>query len=175
MGSEVKTCDVGIAITLAVDKLIRDTLKSLPYGHESIELLDSMFEKERDGWKLYHNPSIRWHNESDTSIRNLHHLLESIANDEKYDEEINYLVLHNVDFSEGIIDHHGGHEDPFNLGYHFRLEFDLEPAKPATPPTPEGSDGNEEEKEGESQKEEAPEVRAGQSRPARKVLRTGRE
>jgi hypothetical protein len=126
------TQDVGIAVTLKVDKLIRDTLKSLPMGHESTKMLDEMKKGERDGWVLYHHDNIKWYIHEDLVVRNVHYLLESIGTEDGRDEEVVYLIIQE-EIPEGVIERVGGHEDPFNLGYDFRLKYDLE--APTPPPT----------------------------------------
>lgn len=124
--------DVGIAVTLEVDKLMRETLNAIAHGHEAIEMLDSMFVREQDGWKLYHNSMIRWYTENDDAVSAVHNFLTAAVdgdfdNETNYQECITYIVLTPESLPEGAAESHGFQDDPFNLGYSFSLKFDAPP------------------------------------------------
>lgn len=130
--------DVGIAVTLPVDKLMRETLNALAHGHEAIEMLDSMFVREQDGWKLYHNESIKWYVDGDPAIAAVHNFLTSAIDGDletpgvEYGDCITYIVLTSeyITSDGGPVENHGNQDDPFNLGYSFKLAFDPAPPKP---------------------------------------------
>lgn len=129
--------DVGIAVTLEVDKLMRETLNAVAHGHEAIEMLDSMFVREQDGWKLYHSPMIRWYKDTDPAITAVHNFLTSAVdgdfdNEVDYQECITYVVLTPESVSDGAAESHGFQSDPFNLGYSFTLQYDPPPTTEKT-------------------------------------------
>ena len=127
--------DVGIAVTLRVDKLMRETLNAIAHGHESIEMLDSMFVREQAGWKLYHHDSIKWYTTGDPAISVVHDFLTAAIDGEletpgvDYADCITYIVLtsEHITTDGGPVENYGNQGDPFNLGYSFKLAFDSPP------------------------------------------------
>jgi hypothetical protein len=127
--------DVAIALTDRLNKLLRETLRAVPQGDESLALLDSMYEGTRDGWVLYHNPSIKWYYEQDPVIGNIDTLVRSFTAEDEHQYEVTYFSIYS-EIPDGYIDHVGGQEDPFGLGYTLKLQYDLQPKQEVTPCPP---------------------------------------
>ena len=102
--------EVGIAVTGKVDKLIRETMRALPHGHEATAILDSMFVREQAGWKLYHGASIKWYVAIDPVIRLVHDVLKVVTAD--WAGCARYVIVYDAESQT-----HGLPENPFNLRY----------------------------------------------------------
>lgn len=129
--------DVAIAVSLEIDKIMRDTLRALAQGHESIELLDNMFVAEQRGWKLYHHDSIRWYPETDVAIRNIHDILDGMSDGAENERDDRSYAIHVIQIPEEVpedwIRSMGSANSPFALGYTLKLEYLIdEDAKKAT-------------------------------------------
>lgn len=140
MGEGVPTyTDVAFAVTLKLDKLIRETLNMAAEGTECIQIMDAMFKEEREGWKLYHNRNAVWYVEdrdAGAPVPVLHELLTDLASEEKTRYDLTYFRLeYESAVVDGFIAHDGEYEDPFRLGYTLRLEYE-EPKKEEEPCPP---------------------------------------
>lgn len=125
--------DVAIAVTLELDKLIRQTVNMSAQGAEIIALLDGMYKGEQDGWKLYHNRYAYWYvdDQEDTPVAVLHALLTDIADDEATQGNITYMQMHYDNaVVDGLVDHCGEYNDPFNIGYTLKIDYKLQPPQP---------------------------------------------
>ena len=114
-------------MTNYVDKIIRDTMKSLPEGQESIALLDRMRRGEKDGWTLYHSEYLKWWPNELQLVANIDECIKTLlaAPDAKYADQISLMILHDR-WPDGNIDVWGNDLDtPFALGYTLKLDYDL--------------------------------------------------
>jgi hypothetical protein len=112
---------VAIAVSERVNKILWDTLKSLPDGHEAQALLEKTQVRECGGWVLYDINFTRWPNQTDRTT-NIEQVLKTLASDAKYAAEITALSLqdHLPDiFSEPI----GAGKDPFGLRIVVKIEY----------------------------------------------------
>lgn len=136
--------DVAIAITNRVDKLMRETFNALPNGHEAIQMMDSMFVREQEGWKLYHNDAINWYIPEDPVIKMVHEFLHSVADGDvdphgvSFTHCVNYMIMcaEYVATENGAIETVGYQDDPFNVGYSFKLQYDPPPEPEKKPCVP---------------------------------------
>lgn len=119
--------NVGITVTHAVDKILRDTLKSLPEGQASLDLLDRMRKAEKNGWVLYHHDYIKWWPDELQHIGNIDECLGTLLDDEddKYRDQILVVVVNDYLPDEIATTRGATGNDPFNLGYVLRVDYDL--------------------------------------------------
>lgn len=131
--------DVAFAVTLRLDKLIRETLAMAAEGHACIEIMDWMYKEERDGWKLYHNKDAAWYTD-DTDpgapVPVLHELLTDLGLDDQTRYEITYFRMHKERDLSNLVDHDGEYEDPFGLGYTLKLDYEPTPTPEVKPCPP---------------------------------------
>jgi len=85
-------------------------------------MLDGMFVREQDGWKLYHNDSIKWYADIDDAVSNVHDFLSN------WEDEIVFIDLPEEPPDEWIKSM-GMWGDPFGLGYNWKITMNEPPEK----------------------------------------------
>jgi hypothetical protein len=116
--------NVAIAVTNEVDRLLRNTMKSLAHGDQSVALLDQMHVADKNGWRLYHREYIDWHR-GRPECRNIDEFLRNLVYDidVEYEKQIQMVKLSDY-LPDDIADTLGGSEDPFGLGYELTVTYD---------------------------------------------------
>lgn len=122
--------NIAIAMTDRVRKTLLDTLKSLPRGSESAELLEQMYKGTREDkrartWWLFHDDYIKWWPKQNPVVGNIDEILHTLIYDDqdRYIDEISVVIIDDHPPDDIATQRGGG--DPFDLGYPLKISYDL--------------------------------------------------